>query len=120
MLEYLRKQLFEDNKFNIAQFVWDWKNVEKTWVSPAYIAEEKEYLIEDPEKDFKEFLKSQKIEEGYDIDLLAKLAAKAIKEALGKPSEDKISEELQKESKKMPKKEIKRVTPKKGTLDEFF
>ncbi|MCD6164471.1 MAG: DNA repair exonuclease [Candidatus Odinarchaeota archaeon] len=120
MLEYLRKQLFEDNKFNIAQFVWDWKNVEKTWTAPAYIAEEKEYLIEDPEKDFKEFLKTQKIEEGYDINLLVKLAAKAIKEALGKPSEDKISKEVQKASEKTPKKEIKRVMPKKGTLDEFL
>ena len=122
MLEYLRKQFFEDDRFNIAQFIWDWKSVEKTWVTPAYAPEERECLIDDPEKDFEEFLKSQTIEEGYDTSLLVKLAAEAIKQALGKPTEHKIHKQIQTKPKQpSPTKEDKKIKPrKKGTLDAYF
>ena len=48
----------------------------------GFLEIESEYLIEDPEMDFKEYLESVDIDERYDVDKLTKIAVKSLQSAV--------------------------------------
>ncbi len=78
-LEALRmKLLSQDSDYNISQLVWVIKQSQQEFDSQAYPEIESEYLIEDPETDFKEYLESVSIDERYDVSDLTKIAVKAL------------------------------------------
>jgi DNA repair exonuclease SbcCD nuclease subunit len=90
-LEGLRVNLLDrDSEYNIVQFVWSQRQTEMSRDPSAYPEIESEYLIEDPETDFKEYLTSVELDEKYDSDLLTKVAVKALKLAAS-GSDDKLT-----------------------------
>ncbi|NHI83781.1 MAG: hypothetical protein EAX81_05720 [Candidatus Thorarchaeota archaeon] len=87
-LEGLRISLLgRDSDYNISQFVWAMHQKEVDLDAAAYPEIESEYLIEDPENDFREYLDSVAIDEKFDTELLTKVAVRALKLAVGGPDE---------------------------------
>lgn len=79
-LEGLRVNLLDrDSEYNIVQFVWRHRQIDSARDPSAYPEIESEYLIEDPEADFKEYLGSIALDEKYDMELLTKVAVEALK-----------------------------------------
>ena len=65
-LETLRTRvLAADSEYNIAQFVWTVRQAEAEYSPSAYPEIESEFLIEDPEDDFRAYLESLDIDEKY-------------------------------------------------------
>ncbi len=73
------KALGNDSNYNIVQVKWTIKSPDIEHDAAAYPEIESEYLIEDPERDFLEYLSTVKIEESYDTSLLTKIAVTALK-----------------------------------------
>ncbi|MFX1369144.1 MAG: exonuclease SbcCD subunit D [Promethearchaeota archaeon] len=79
-LEGLRVSILErDSEYNIVQFVWSQRQIEMSRDPSAYPEIESEYLIEDPETDFKEYLASLELDETYDSEILTRVAVEALK-----------------------------------------
>lgn len=85
-LESLRmKILSKDTKYNIAQFVWFVRqHGEKEFTSASYPEIESEYLIQDPEEDFRTYLDTLEIEKTLDTSMLTKIAVRSLEHAVGK------------------------------------
>ncbi|MHA1637520.1 MAG: metallophosphoesterase family protein [Candidatus Thorarchaeota archaeon] len=97
-LETLRmKVLTHDSGYNLVQFVWSMKQTVTDHDEAAYPEIESEYLIEDPEADFKEYLKGKDIDSAYDQSVLTRIAVRALKLSVESGDEhltyDKISED---------------------------
>lgn len=85
-LEALRIRILEkDSDYNIAQFVWQVKQTgDEDFVAASYPEIESEYLIQDPEEDFQEYLSTLEIDKTLDTDILTKIAVRALEYAVGK------------------------------------
>ncbi|NHJ13614.1 MAG: hypothetical protein EAX95_08045 [Candidatus Thorarchaeota archaeon] len=90
-LEGFRVNLLgRDSEYNISQFVWTMHQKEAERDAAAYPEIESEYLIEDPEHDFKEYLESIATDEKFDTELLTKIAVRALRLAVG-GTDEKLS-----------------------------
>lgn len=84
-LESLRMKIFsKDSDYNVAQFVWVVRQIsDEEFVSAAYPEIESEYLIQDPEEDFRAYLETLDIDETLDTSLLTKIAVRSLEYAVG-------------------------------------
>ena len=76
------KILSQDAEYNVSQLTWMIKQTQQDFEAQAYPEIESEYLIEDPEKDFREYLESIDIDARYDVDKLTKIAVQSLKSAV--------------------------------------
>ncbi|MHA2146483.1 MAG: metallophosphoesterase family protein, partial [Candidatus Thorarchaeota archaeon] len=85
-LESLRmKTLSRDSDFNIVQFVWFVRQFgDDEFTSAAYPEIESEYLIQDPEEDFRAYLDTLEIDKTLDTSVLTKIAVRSLEYAVGK------------------------------------
>ena len=91
-----QKVLSHKSEYNIAQFVWDIKTSDDAGYSAASYPEiESEYLIEDPEVDFKGYLETLEIDKNYDVETLTKIAVTSLEFAVGKREGKMTSDSLQ-------------------------
>ncbi|MFX1482723.1 MAG: exonuclease SbcCD subunit D [Promethearchaeota archaeon] len=98
-LESLRMNVFsKETEFNIAQFVWFVRQIGgEEFTSAAYPEIESEYLIQDPEEDFRAYLETLEVDKSLDPSLLTKIAVKSLEFAVekneGKMDSDSITED---------------------------
>ncbi len=85
-LESLRmKILSKDSEYNVAQFVWHVRqSVDEEFTAASYPDIESEYLIQDPEEDFREYLLTLEIDKSLDPSVLTKIAVRSLEHAVGK------------------------------------
>ncbi|RLI51343.1 MAG: hypothetical protein DRO73_00060 [Candidatus Thorarchaeota archaeon] len=82
-LDALRSEILrEGSEYNVAQFVWAVRVEEREHNAPAYSDIESEYLIENPEQDFREYLGTLEVDPRYDPELLTKIAVRALEFAV--------------------------------------
>ncbi len=97
-LEALRSEVLrEGSDYNIVQFVWSFQFEGAEWDAQSYPHIESEYLIENPEADFKEYLATVNIGEQYDVDLLTRIAARALKMVVSRTGEKLTLDTLEEE-----------------------
>ncbi len=78
-LESFRTEIFEqDSGYNVAQFVWHIKTTEAEQEGFAFPEITSEYIIEDPEKDFREYLESITPDPAYDPKMMTRIFVKAL------------------------------------------
>ncbi|MBA7578592.1 hypothetical protein ES708_20457 [subsurface metagenome] len=91
-----QKVLSHNSEYNIAQFVWELKqSADAEYTASAYPEIESEYLIEDPEADFKGYLETLEIDENFDVETLTKIAVTSLEFAVGKREGKMTSDALQ-------------------------
>lgn len=85
-LESLRvKILSKDSEYNVVQFVWHVRHsVDEEFTAASYPEIESEYLIQDPEEDFRAYLDTLDIDKSLDPLVLTKIAVRALEHAVGK------------------------------------
>lgn len=89
------KVLSQDSEYNVAQFVWSTKqSVDSEHVAASYPEIESEYLIEDPEADFRDYLKTLEIDKSLNLDTLTKIAVTSLEFSVGKRDGKMTSESL--------------------------
>jgi len=94
-LEALRARvLAAESEYNIAQFVWSIHQTEAEHSPSAYPEIESEFLIEDPEGDFRAYLETLEIDERYDERKLTKIAVEALRISVTRPDESLRLEHL--------------------------
>ena len=100
-LEALRiKVLSKDSDYNIVQFVWQVKqSVDEEFTAASYPEIESEYLIQDPEEDFQEYLNTLEIDKSLDPSVLTKIAVRALEHAVGKKEGPLNSESIMEDDK---------------------
>jgi hypothetical protein len=98
-LERLRMEsLAVDSQFNLAQWVWRIPQQEVDYQDAAYPEIESEYLIENPESDFKDYLSTlENLDEKFDSTKLTDISVKALKLAVARSDEKLSIETLTKE-----------------------
>ncbi|MFW9931480.1 MAG: exonuclease SbcCD subunit D [Candidatus Thorarchaeota archaeon] len=84
------KALGNDSDYNLVQMKWTLKTPVVEHDPAAYPEIESEFLIEDPESDFLEYLDTIKIEESFDSSLLTKIAVTALKKSVSQ-EDDKMT-----------------------------
>ncbi|TFG28684.1 hypothetical protein EU528_10895 [Candidatus Thorarchaeota archaeon] len=96
-LENIRQNVLSHNsKYNIAQFIWELKqSADAEYTAASYPEIESEFLIEDPEVDFKGYLETLEIDKNYDVETLTKIAVTSLEFAVGKREGKMTSEALQ-------------------------
>ncbi|TFH10896.1 MAG: hypothetical protein E4H14_01705 [Candidatus Thorarchaeota archaeon] len=96
-LENSRQTVLSHNsKYNVAQFIWDIRQSPNAgYTSASYPEIESEYLIEDPEADFKGYLETLEIDKNFDIETLTKIAVTSLEFAVGKREGKMTSDALQ-------------------------
>jgi DNA repair exonuclease SbcCD nuclease subunit len=83
-LETLRTRLLSaESEYNIAQFAWTIRQADVEHSPSAYPEIESEFLIEDPEVDFRAYLESLEIDEKFEEKTLTKIAVAALKVSAG-------------------------------------
>ncbi|MHA1907953.1 MAG: metallophosphoesterase family protein [Candidatus Thorarchaeota archaeon] len=82
--------LDRDSVYNIAQFVWTVKLPTAEYDPAAYPEIESDYLIENPEEDFLEYLGTVTLDEQYDSSMLTRIAVRALKKGVSR-DEDKLN-----------------------------
>ncbi len=92
------KVLSQDSGYNVAQFVWSTRQtVDSEYVAASYPEIESEYLIEDPENDFRDYLDTLDIDKSLDLDTLTKIAVTSLEFSVGKKDGKMTSESLMEE-----------------------
>ena len=96
-LENIRQKVLSHNsKYNIAQFVWDLQqSAGGEYTAASYPEIESEFLIEDPEADFKGYLETLEIDKNYDVETLTQIAVTSLEFAVGKREGKMTSDALQ-------------------------
>ncbi|MGY5880232.1 MAG: metallophosphoesterase [Candidatus Thorarchaeota archaeon] len=96
-LENSRQKILSHNsKYNVAQFVWDLRqSPDAEYTAASYPEIESEYLIEDPEVDFKGYLETLEIDPNFDVETLTKIAVTSLEFAVGKREGKMTSDALQ-------------------------
>jgi len=90
-LENLRmKALSQNSGYNLVQFVWTIKQTTTKHEEASYPEIESEYLIENPEEDFRAYLETLDIDEKYDESILTRIAVQALLMAVD-PSEERLT-----------------------------
>ncbi len=91
-----QKVLSHNSEYNIAQFVWELKqSADAEYTAASYPEIESEYLIEDPEADFKGYLETLEIDKNFDVETLTKIAVTSLEFAVGKREGKMTSDALQ-------------------------
>jgi DNA repair exonuclease SbcCD nuclease subunit len=90
--------LSSDSPYNIAQLKWTVKLPPVEHTPAAYPEIESEYLIENPEEDFLEYLSTLKLDEAYDSNLLTKIAVRALEKTVKKDDEKLTLESITEDS----------------------
>jgi DNA repair exonuclease SbcCD nuclease subunit len=87
-LESLRiKILSKESEYNTAQFFWNVRqSIDEEFTAAAYPEIESEYLIQDPEEDFRAYLDTLEIDKTLDPGVLTKIAVRSLEHAVGKKS----------------------------------
>ncbi|MFW9801340.1 MAG: exonuclease SbcCD subunit D [Candidatus Thorarchaeota archaeon] len=94
-LEALRARvLASESEYNIAQLVWNIRQTEAEHSPSAYPEIESEFLIENPEGDFRAYLETLEIDERYDERKLTKIAVEALRISVTCPDESLRLEHL--------------------------
>lgn len=94
-LETLRaKLLAAESEYNIAQFVWEIRQAETDHSPSAYPEIESEFLIEDPEEDFRAYLETLEVDEKYKEETLTKIAVEALRISVSRNEESLTLENL--------------------------
>ena len=85
-LESLRMNILsKDNEFNVSQFVWFVRHFgDDEFTSASYPEIESEYLIQDPEEDFRAYLETLDVDKTLDPNLLTKIAVRSLEYSVGK------------------------------------
>ncbi len=85
-LEALRvKILSKESEYNVAQFVWHVRqSVDEEFTAASYPEIESEYLIQDPEEDFRAYLDTLEIDKSLDTSVLTRIAVQSLEHAVGK------------------------------------
>lgn len=81
-LEILRREINNKLTYNILQLLWYWEEARTelgTEIAPGTIIE---YILEDPQQEFKDFIEAKVDPNEVDLDLLSELAAESIESAL--------------------------------------
>jgi hypothetical protein len=91
-----QKVLSHNSKYNVAQFVWDLRqSTDAEYIAASYPEIESEFLIEDPEADFKGYLETLEIDKNFDVETLTKIAVTSLEFAVGKREGKMTSDVLQ-------------------------
>jgi len=91
-----QKVLSHNSEYNIAQYIWEIrKSSDVEYTAAAYPDIESEYLIEDPEEDFKGYLDTLEVDKNFDIELLTKIAVTSLEYAVGKRQGKMTADALQ-------------------------
>jgi len=91
-----QKVLSHNSKYNVAQFVWDLRqSADAEYIAASYPEIESEFLIEDPEADFKGYLETLEIDKNFDVETLTKIAVTSLEFAVGKREGKMTSDALQ-------------------------
>lgn len=81
---YRQKVLSHNSGYNIAQYVWDIRqSSDSDYTSASYPEIESEYLIEDPETDFRTYLDTLEVDKNLDVETLTKIAVTSLEFAVG-------------------------------------
>ncbi|MFO7836032.1 MAG: metallophosphoesterase [Candidatus Thorarchaeota archaeon] len=89
-METLRMRLLsQESGYNLVQLVWSIKQEDTEHVKAAYPEIQSEYLIEDPEKDFQNYLDTLELDESLDVDTLVAITVKALRASVN-PDKDKL------------------------------
>ena len=98
-LERFRMEaLSADSEFNLAQWIWQIRQQEIDYKEASYPEIESEYLIENPELDFKDYLSTlEHLDEKFDSSKLTDITVKALKIAVAKSDEKLTIDTLVKE-----------------------
>ena len=85
-LESLRvKVLSKESEYNIVQLAWLVRqSVDEEYTAASYPEIESEYLIENPEVDFRAYLDTLEIDKSLDPSVLTKIAVRSLEYAVGK------------------------------------
>ncbi len=85
-LESLRMRILsKDSEYNVSQFFWNVKqSVDEEFTAASYPEIESEYLIQDPEDDFRAYLETLEIDKTMDTTMLTKIAVRSLEHAVGK------------------------------------
>lgn len=95
-----QKVLSHNSDYNIAQYVWDIRqSSDAKYTAAAYPEIESEYLIEDPEVDFKGYLDTLEVDKNFDVELLTKIAVTSLEFAVGKREGKMTADALQEDEK---------------------
>ena len=96
-LENSRQKILSHNsEYNVAQFVWDIRQSPGAdYTAASYPEIESEFLIEDPEADFKSYLETLEIDKNFDVETLTKIAVTSLEFAVGKREGKMTSEAFQ-------------------------
>ena len=95
-----QKVLSHNSEYNIAQYVWDLQqSSDAKYTAAAYPEIESEYLIEDPEVDFKGYLDTLEVDKNFDVDILTKIAVTSLEYAVGKREGKMTADALQEDEK---------------------
>jgi DNA repair exonuclease SbcCD nuclease subunit len=89
------KVLSQDSEYNVSQFIWSMRqSVDSEYVSASYPEIESEYLIEEPEADFRDYLKTVELDKSLDLEKLTKIAVISLEYAVGKREGKMTSDSL--------------------------
>ncbi|MCK4568632.1 MAG: metallophosphoesterase family protein [Candidatus Thorarchaeota archaeon] len=95
-----QKVLSHNSEYNIAQYVWDIRqSSDAEYTAAAYPEIESEYLIEDPEVDFKGYLDTLEVDKNFDVEMLTKIAVTSLEFAVGKREGKMTTDALQEDEK---------------------
>lgn len=90
-MEALRTRvLAQDAQYNVSQLVWNIRQPDIEHSPSAYPEIDSEYLIEDPEEDFRAYLETLDVDERYDETKLTEIAVRALKFSVSR-SDEKLS-----------------------------
>jgi len=100
-LENHRQRVLSHNsEYNVAQYIWETrKTTEDEHVSASYPEIESEYLIEDPEMDFRAYLETLEIDKNLDVETLTKIAVTSLEFAVGTREGKMTTDSFQEETK---------------------
>jgi DNA repair exonuclease SbcCD nuclease subunit len=86
VLEAVRLEvLSSDSEYNVAQFYWNMQpSADKDYVAGDYPEIESDYLIEDPQSDFRDYLSTLELDSGLDENILTRIAVRSLEHAVGK------------------------------------
>ncbi len=77
----------------MTQFVWHVRqSADEEFTAASYPEIESEYLIQDPEEDFRAYLDTLEIDKSLDASVLTKIAVRSLEHAVGK-KEGRLSAE---------------------------
>lgn len=90
-MEALRTRILaQDAEYNVSQLVWNIRQPDIEHSPSSYPVIDSEYLIEDPEADFRAYLETLDVDERYDETTLTKIAVRALKFSVSR-SDEKLS-----------------------------